>query len=137
MTDKRIEQRGLYFEEFEEGAVYLHRPGRTVTEADNVLFTTPVSYTHLDVYKRQGIRSVAVYRDADAGARHVALADVAKRIGPAPAAQSYLRIQAVIGAAMCLRDRRDAEREVVAALPAVLFTKRQPEDCLLYTSRCV
>ncbi len=38
MTD--IEQRGLYFEEFEPGIRYLHRPGRTVTEADNVLFTT-------------------------------------------------------------------------------------------------
>lgn len=36
----RIEQRGLYFEEFIEGALYVHAPGRTVTEADNVLFTT-------------------------------------------------------------------------------------------------
>jgi acyl dehydratase len=35
-----IEQRGLYFEELEEGVTYAHRPGRTVTEADNVLFTT-------------------------------------------------------------------------------------------------
>lgn len=35
-----IEQRGLWFEEFVTGDVYLHRPGRTVTEADNVLFTT-------------------------------------------------------------------------------------------------
>lgn len=38
MTD--IVQRGLYYEEFEVGARYLHRPGRTATEADNVLFTT-------------------------------------------------------------------------------------------------
>ena len=37
---KRITQRGLWFEEFELGAVYEHRPGRTITEADNVLFTT-------------------------------------------------------------------------------------------------
>jgi acyl dehydratase len=35
-----IVQRGLYFEEFEVGATYLHRPGRTATEADDVLFTT-------------------------------------------------------------------------------------------------
>ena len=35
-----IVQRGLYFEQFEPGIRYLHRPGRTVTEADNVLFTT-------------------------------------------------------------------------------------------------
>ena len=42
MTDDRkiIEQRGLYYEEFELDARYLHRPGRTVTETDNVLFTT-------------------------------------------------------------------------------------------------
>ena len=35
-----IVQRGLYYEEFEVGAVYAHRPGRTATEADNVLFST-------------------------------------------------------------------------------------------------
>ena len=35
-----IIQRGLWFEEFEEGARYLHRPGRTVTEADEVVFST-------------------------------------------------------------------------------------------------
>jgi acyl dehydratase len=35
-----VEQRGLWFEEFELNTVYRHRPGRTVTEADNVLFTT-------------------------------------------------------------------------------------------------
>ena len=43
MTDvpmREVVQRGLWFEEFEEGVRYLHRPGRTVTEADNVLFTT-------------------------------------------------------------------------------------------------
>ncbi|MDQ2723940.1 MAG: carbamoyl phosphate synthase, partial [Actinomycetota bacterium] len=37
-----------------------------------------------------GIRSIAVYSDADADARHVAEADMAVRLGPAPAAQSYL-----------------------------------------------
>ena len=36
----RIVQRGLYAEELQIGAVYAHRPGRTLTEADNVLFTT-------------------------------------------------------------------------------------------------
>ncbi|RLY93845.1 acetyl/propionyl-CoA carboxylase subunit alpha [Kocuria tytonicola] len=49
--------------------------------------------------RAMGIRSVAVYSDADAGARHVAEADVAVRIGPAPAAQSYLNIDAVLAAA--------------------------------------
>ncbi len=46
-----IEQRGLYFDELEEGVVYAHRPGRTVTETDNVLFTTMTMNTqalHLD-----------------------------------------------------------------------------------------
>ena len=45
-----------------------------------------------------GIRSAAVYSDADAGARHVADADVACRLGPAPARQSYLSIEAVVAA---------------------------------------
>lgn len=46
-----------------------------------------------------GIRSVAVFSDADAGARHVAEADVAVRLGPAPARQSYLDVAAVVEAA--------------------------------------
>ncbi|MFF1385812.1 biotin carboxylase N-terminal domain-containing protein [Arthrobacter sp. NPDC058288] len=45
-----------------------------------------------------GIRSVAVYSDADAGARHVREADLAVRIGPAAAAESYLKIEAIIQA---------------------------------------
>ena len=46
-----VEQRGLWLEEFEIGVRYAHRPGRTVTEADNVLFTTLTMNTqplHLD-----------------------------------------------------------------------------------------
>ena len=49
----RVEQRGLYYEELQTGAVYVHRPGRTVTDADNVLFSTltmnPQSL-HLDAH---------------------------------------------------------------------------------------
>jgi acyl dehydratase len=51
MTAREIVQRGLYFEEFDEDARYLHRPGRTATEADNVMFTTLTMNTqalHLD-----------------------------------------------------------------------------------------
>jgi acetyl-CoA/propionyl-CoA carboxylase biotin carboxyl carrier protein len=49
--------------------------------------------------RAMGIRSVAVFSDADADARHVAEADVAVGIGPAPARQSYLNIEAVVDAA--------------------------------------
>ncbi|MCQ9163496.1 MULTISPECIES: MaoC family dehydratase [unclassified Arthrobacter] len=46
-----VTQRGLYYEELEPGVVYEHRPGRTMTETDNVLFTTMTMNTqslHLD-----------------------------------------------------------------------------------------
>lgn len=46
-----IVQRGLYVEELEVGATYAHRPGRTATEADNVLFSSLTMNTqalHLD-----------------------------------------------------------------------------------------
>ncbi|MGW5420758.1 acetyl/propionyl/methylcrotonyl-CoA carboxylase subunit alpha [Streptomyces sp. NPDC003943] len=46
-----------------------------------------------------GVRSVAVYSDADADARHVREADTAVRIGPAPAAESYLKVPALLDAA--------------------------------------
>jgi acetyl-CoA/propionyl-CoA carboxylase biotin carboxyl carrier protein len=46
-----------------------------------------------------GIEAVAVYSTADTGALHVRLADYAVRIGPPPAAESYLRIASVIAAA--------------------------------------
>ncbi len=52
-----VEQRGLWFEEFELGVRYLHRPGRTITEADNVLFTTLTMNTqalHLDAAWSEG-----------------------------------------------------------------------------------
>ncbi|WP_416483512.1 biotin carboxylase N-terminal domain-containing protein [Streptomyces sp. CL12] len=46
-----------------------------------------------------GVRSVAVFSDADAGARHVREADTAVRIGPPPAAESYLSVDALLEAA--------------------------------------
>ena len=45
-----------------------------------------------------GYRTVAVYSDADRDAPHVALADEAVHIGPAPAAESYLQFDAILGA---------------------------------------
>ncbi len=50
--------------------------------------------------RSMGIRSVGVYSDADVDARHVTDADVARRIGPAPAAQSYLSVERIIAAAL-------------------------------------
>ncbi|MDT0143716.1 MaoC family dehydratase [Microbacterium sp. PRC9] len=48
---REIIQRGLYYDELEVGARYLHRPGRTATEADNVVFSSITMNTqalHLD-----------------------------------------------------------------------------------------
>jgi 3-methylcrotonyl-CoA carboxylase alpha subunit len=53
--------------------------------------------------RRMGIRTIAVYSDADASARHVREADEAVRIGPPPAAGSYLDIGAVVRAARATR----------------------------------
>jgi len=52
--------------------------------------------------RAMGIDSVAVYSDADAGARHVRAADEAVRIGPPPAAESYLNIDAIVTAALAV-----------------------------------
>jgi urea carboxylase len=49
--------------------------------------------------RRMGLRSVAVYSEADVGSLHVSQADVAVCIGPAPAAESYLNIAAILKAA--------------------------------------
>ena len=46
-----------------------------------------------------GIRTVAVYSDADAKALHVEMADEAVNIGPAPARDSYLRTEVILDAA--------------------------------------
>jgi 3-methylcrotonyl-CoA carboxylase alpha subunit len=50
--------------------------------------------------RRMGIATVAVYSDADAGAKHVAVCDEAVAIGPAAAKESYLRADKIIQAAL-------------------------------------
>ncbi|MEC5199333.1 urea carboxylase [Arthrobacter sp. PL16] len=49
--------------------------------------------------RKLGLRTVAVFSEADRGARHVRLADEAVLLGPAPAKESYLRIDALLSAA--------------------------------------
>jgi 3-methylcrotonyl-CoA carboxylase alpha subunit len=49
--------------------------------------------------RKLGVRTVAVYSEADANAMHVAMADEAMAIGPAPARESYLKGEAIITAA--------------------------------------
>jgi 3-methylcrotonyl-CoA carboxylase alpha subunit len=53
--------------------------------------------------RRLGVETVAVHSDADAGALHVAMADAAVRIGPPPAAESYLDGGRIIAAAQATR----------------------------------
>lgn len=49
--------------------------------------------------REMGIKTVAVYSDADESAQHVKMADEAVHIGPAPAAESYLNVEAILAAA--------------------------------------
>ncbi|MDP9275519.1 MAG: ATP-grasp domain-containing protein [Chloroflexota bacterium] len=69
--------------------------------------------------RRIGMRTVAVYSDADAGLPFVREADAALRIGPAPASGSYLAIDRVIAAA------REAKADLVH--PGYGFLSERPE----------
>src|SRR5512134_78188 len=71
------------------------RPFRTVLIANRGEIAVRVARA----CREAGLRSVAVYSDADRGALHTRVADAAVRIGPAPAAASYLSIDALISAA--------------------------------------
>ena len=53
----------------------------------------------IETAARLGVATVAVYSEADRGARHAAMADEARAVGPAPARDSYLRADRIIEAA--------------------------------------
>ncbi|MGP4033875.1 urea carboxylase [Pseudarthrobacter sp. 1C304] len=53
----------------------------------------------IDSARALGLRTVAVFSEADRGARHVRLADEAVLLGPAPAKDSYLKVEALLAAA--------------------------------------
>ncbi len=50
----------------------------------------------METARKLGVKTVAVYSDADANAKHVAMADEAYRIGPAPVSESYLQAAKII-----------------------------------------
>ncbi len=79
----------------------------SATSFDTVLVANrgEIAVRVMATLQRMGIRAVAVYSDADVRSRHVAKADAAVAIGPAPARDSYLNIAAVVDAAV----RTDAQ----------------------------
>ncbi|HUN73287.1 MAG TPA: urea carboxylase [Steroidobacteraceae bacterium] len=74
--------------------------------------------------RRMGIASVAVFSDADVGSQHVDQADEAVRIGPAPARESYLSVDAILAAAR--------ERGAEAIHPGYGFLSENAE----FAARC-
>ncbi|HSS09178.1 MAG TPA: biotin carboxylase N-terminal domain-containing protein, partial [Acidimicrobiales bacterium] len=91
------------------------------------------------------VRTVAVYSDADGGSAHVALADLAVRLGPAPADQSYLNADAILAAATTtgaqdihpgygfLSERADFAAQVEAA--GLTFIGPTPDQIRLFGAK--
>src|SRR5438067_1989461 len=75
------------------------RPFRSVLVANRGEIAVRV----IQACQELGLRAIAVYSDADRRALHVQRADEAYRIGPPPAAESYLRVQALLDAARLSR----------------------------------
>jgi urea carboxylase len=89
-----------------------------------------------------GLATVAVFSDPDRGAPHVAMADTAVRLGPAPARDSYLRADAVIEAALATGAgavhpgygflSEDAEFAAAVEAAGLVFVGPTPEQMALF-----
>src|SRR5438046_10175079 len=79
-----------------------------------------------------GIKTVAVYSDADARAPHVKMADEAVRLGPAPASESYLKAELIIDA--CKATGAEAEHPGYGLLSErESFAKALPKAGIAFT----
>jgi propionyl-CoA carboxylase alpha chain len=81
--------------------------------------------------RRMGIRTVAVYSEADAGSRHVELADESVLIGPAPSKDSYLSMDRILDA--CKRTGAEAVHPGYGFLSEnEAFAKRAEEEGVVF-----
>ncbi|KAA3620516.1 MAG: ATP-grasp domain-containing protein, partial [Proteobacteria bacterium] len=97
------------------------RPHGKVAMFEKILIATraEIACRVIRTARRLGAATVAVYSDADRDGLHVAMADEAFRIGPAPASNSYLRIDRIIDAA------RDSGAEAIH--PGYGFLSENPD----------
>jgi acetyl/propionyl-CoA carboxylase alpha subunit len=79
----------------------------------------PAACAVITACSRLGVKTVAVYSEAERSARHVRLADESVLLGPAPATESYLAVQRIVEAA-----RRSGARAVLPVPPALAGSTR-------------
>jgi acetyl/propionyl-CoA carboxylase alpha subunit len=79
----------------------------------------PAACAVIEACSRLDVKTVAVYSEADRGARHVRLADEAVLLGPAPAAESYLAVRRIVEAA-----QRSGVEAVLPVPPALAGNAR-------------
>ena len=84
--------------------------------------------------RKMGIKTVAVYSDADRDALHVQMADEAVHIGPAPSAESYLVIDKIIAAHASKPARRLCTRATASCPRTPAFRMRWTPQALSFSS---